>query len=184
MARTLTVLACSIGAVGVALTVLGLLGARVTHPSRFVSLWAPLSLAAGIAMLSYGVHLLHQYGPRRRGGADERAGGEVAGLNLLAAGLMSALLLLAVMRAVSHYAAIRGIELAAQAQRALAAQPDVTVYSAKRLGLKPSVVEQRISDDDGAYRYEYTGLKLLFRANGRFFLRPADTSDDRNIILA
>ena len=42
-----------------------LLGARVTRPSRFVSLWAPLSLVAGIALVSYGVHLLHRYGPRR-----------------------------------------------------------------------------------------------------------------------
>ena len=184
-ARQLQASAGALGAVAFVLVVLGVLGARVKHPSRFVSLWAPLSLAIGIALLSYAVHVYNRYVPTlQRRGRARLPSKEVAGLNLFAAGVMSALLLLTVLRAVSHYAAIRGIELAAEAERVLPSQPDVTIYSAKQLELQPPVVETKIGDADAAYRYQYTGLKLLFRSERRFFLRPADTSDTRNIILA
>jgi hypothetical protein len=168
-----------LGVGGVVLVVLGILGAQVVRPSRFVSLWAPIALVVGIALLSYAAHLYNRYVSKGTPGARE-----VAGINLVAAGVMSALLLLCALRAVSHYAAIRGIELAAQVERVLPSQPDVTVYSVKALALEPSVLETKIGDEASAYRFKYSRLKLLFRADHRFFLRPSDLSDTRNIILA
>ena len=108
----------------------------------------------------------------------------VAEFPALSIGLMSALLLLCVLRAVSHYAAIRGIELAADVVRILPNQPDVTIYSVKGLELQPSIVETAIPGESSAYHFKYSGLKLLFRSDNRFFLRPSDPSDTRNIILA
>jgi hypothetical protein len=180
LARLVRLVAGGVGLAGAVLSGLGLLGARVTRPSRFVSLWAPLALTAGIALLSYAVHLFNRYA--HAGHSSDR--GELSGINLLAAGLMSALLLLAVLRAVSHYAAIRGIELARSAEMAVPSQPDVTLYSVKRLALEPDVTETKIQGDDAAYHFKYTGLKLLFRSDGRYFLRPVDTADGRNIIIS
>jgi YHS domain-containing protein len=79
---------------------------------------------------------------------------------------------------------VRGVDLAIEAERRIAFQPSVTIYSAKRLYLQPPVVETELSDANAAYRYEYTGLKLLFRSEHNFFLRPSDPSDSRNIVIA
>lgn len=62
--------------------------------------------------------------------------------------------------------------------------PDARVFSAKRLYLRPPVVERSLDGQDGAYRFEYTGLKLLFHARTSYFLRPSDGSVSvANIII-
>jgi hypothetical protein len=53
-----------------------------------------------------------------------------------------------------------------------------------RLFLEPPVTEEALPGEEGAYRYKYSGLRLLFRANDRLFLRPNDLSDPRNIVIA
>jgi hypothetical protein len=53
-----------------------------------------------------------------------------------------------------------------------------------RLFLEPPVTEEALPAEEGAYRYKYSGLRLLFRANDRLFLRPNDLSDPRNIVIA
>jgi hypothetical protein len=85
---------------------------------------------------------------------------------------------------VSHYAGVRGVDLAVEAEQRIASQPDVTIYSAQRLDLQEPVVENYIAGTDSAYHYVYSGLKLLFRSQNNYFLRPADRSDRRNIIIA
>ncbi|MDQ3570342.1 MAG: hypothetical protein M3396_06915 [Actinomycetota bacterium] len=45
-------------------------------------------------------------------------------------------------------------------------------------------METELAGENSAYRFAYTGLKLLFRSDQRFFLRPSDPSaSDLNIVV-
>ena len=98
--------------------------------------------------------------------------------------LVVVLLFLSLFWTVSHYAAVRGVDLAIEAEKEVPFQPSVTIYSAKRLFLEPPVVETKLPDANAAYRYRYSGLKLLFRSEHNYFLRPSDPSDRTNIVIA
>ncbi len=81
------------------------------------------------------------------------------------------------------YAAFKGQELARTVEERIASQPGVVLYSAKRLYLQAPVIETRLEPENAAYNYAYTGLKLLFRADRRYFLRPSDESSQANIVI-
>jgi hypothetical protein len=174
-------LAAVIGGLGALLLVLGAGGARVQRPTRFVSLFAPIGITLGIVFLAYAAYLFITYG---QGLGTGRYAQETKTLAPYAWGLLTLLVLLSLFWSVSHYAAIRGIDLASEIERRLPTQPNVVIYSAKRLYLEPTVTETRLDDPDAAYRYRYSGLKLLVRSQQRYFLRPSDPADRRNIIIA
>jgi hypothetical protein len=174
-------LAAGLAVVGSALLVLGVAGAAVSRPSRFVSLAGPLAVTASIVVLAYAAHVLGRYGLARGNGALSR---EAALLAPLSWSLVVVLLFLSLFWSVSHYANVRGGDLADEANRALPSQPSITIYSAKRLYLQSPVEETVLPDPNAAYRYRYSGLKLLFRSDHNYFLRPSDISDSRNIIIA
>ena len=49
----------------------------------------------------------------------------------------------------------------------------MTVYTPQRLELEgDGVVERPLRGDDLAYRYRYSGLRLLIRSGGKYFLLP------------
>ena len=49
-----------------------------------------------------------------------------------------------------------------------------TAYSARRLHLAgPAIRETELRGPDAAYRFRYSGLKLVVRSGGRWFLLPA-----------
>lgn len=53
-------------------------------------------------------------------------------------------------------------------------RPDVTVYSAKRLHLEgPTIRETVLGGPDAAYRFRYSGLRLVVRSGGKWLLLPA-----------
>jgi hypothetical protein len=174
-------LAAVVGVLGALLLALGVGGARVQRPSRFVSLFAPIGVTLGIVLLAYAAHLFITYG---QGLGTGRYAKETKDLVPYAWGLLTILVLLSLFWSVSHYAAIRGIDLAAELERRLPSRPKVVIYSAKRLYLEPSITETRLDDPDAAYRYRYSGLRLLARSQQRYFLRPSDLTDRRNIIIA
>jgi len=176
-ARGLTVVCIVVAA---ALVVFGVLGSRDRHPTRFVSVGAPVALMVSIVVIAYGTHLLVRYGPGQGRGALATESKPFAPL---AWSLVIVLLFLSMFWTVSHYAGVRGIDLAVQAEALVPRQPSVTIYSAHRLYLEPPVVETALPDDEAAYRYRYTGLKLLFLSGHNYFLRPSDPSDTRNIVL-
>jgi hypothetical protein len=176
--RALTV---ALAVIGVALLTLGILGAHVTRPSRFVSLAGPIAVTASIVVLAYAVHLLIRFGPGLGSGPLARESKPFAPL---AWSLVIVMLFLSLFWTVSHYAGIRGVDLAIQAERQIPRQPSVTIYSARRLYLEPPVQETELPDQNAAYRYRYTGLKLLFRSEHNYFLRTDDPRDPRNIIIA
>jgi hypothetical protein len=141
----------------------GLVRYRVDFPV------VPLSLGAGLGLLAWGVYLRGQAPGRREAtAAVPRA--------LLAARRTVVVIFVLVMLfwSVAVYAQARGVREAAGAAAAISRRPDVTVYSAKRLHLEgPTIRETELGGPDAAYRFRYTGLKLVVRSGGKWFLLPA-----------
>jgi hypothetical protein len=161
------------------LLLLGLIGSTVDQPSRLVSLGAPLAVTVGIGLIGYAAYL----GPLPvLQGGREGTGTDASGM-ALAWSLLTLMFLLSAFWTVSHYAAIKGIDFAREVVRQLPRRPSVILYSSSRLYLEEPVVEVALPGEEGAYRYKYTGLKLLFRADENLFLRPSDLSVKRNIVI-
>jgi hypothetical protein len=75
---------------------------------------------------------------------------------------------------VAVYAQASGVREAARVAATISRRPDVTVYSARRLHLEgPTIRETELPGPDAAYRYRYSGLKLVVRSGGKWFLLPA-----------
>ncbi len=52
--------------------------------------------------------------------------------------------------------------------------PGVVIYSKDRLEIEmPGIRVEEIGDAQSAYRFRYSGLKLLIRAGGKYFLVPS-----------
>lgn len=170
----------AVAATSLAGLVLGLLGASVDRPSRFVSIVSPLAVTIGIAAAGYAFHL----GRLLRAPGPGDGASELHALRKAASTVLMALLLLSLFWSVARYAEVKGIDLALQVERSLPQLPNVVVYSARQLHLEHLVKEEQLAGDDSAYRYRYSGLKLLFRSGGRFFLRPDEPSSGAvNIVL-
>lgn len=181
--RRVQILALSVFAAGLYALALGVAGAFVERPSRLVSMSYPLCITASVVLLSYAVYLRLRFRNGRRPSGP--APPELGGLRLAVTSLVMVLLVVCLFWSVSNYAEIKGQDLALRVERALPFLPDATVYSGKRLYLEPPVTETALTGEDGAYRFRYDNLKLLFRAGKRYFLRPDDPAGSRvNIILA
>ncbi|WP_410655015.1 hypothetical protein [Amycolatopsis sp. lyj-112] len=77
--------------------------------------------------------------------------------------------------AVSDYSSAvgvrRGFEVAAQ----IPARPAATIYSAESLNLTTNgVLQVKCADPAAAYKYRYTGLKLLLQSGGQYVFVPSN----------
>ena len=175
--RRLAVVGGIVGATGL---VVGSVGSRARDPSDLVFVASPILVTAGVVLAGYSLYVRGRYlGPRRR----PKPNPELGRLRLMASSLMVVLLLLSMFWSVQRYAYVKGGHLAVELIQGLDYRPDVTIYSAKRLHLQPPVKEVDLGDDGAAYRFRYTDLKLLFHANGRYFLRPSDATTAVNIVI-
>lgn len=173
-------LGIGLGGVGVVLAVLGLVGSGVDHPGRLVSIGFPLCLTGSIVCGSYAIYLSQRF---RGSGRRRRLTPELRAVQVGLSALVVLLLLLTLFWSVSNYAENKGADAAILIDENLRSLPDVTIYSAKRLYLP--VAEEPLPGENGAYRFRYTGLKLLFRNKSSYFLRPAaETGVQLNIVLA
>ncbi|HZA39100.1 MAG TPA: hypothetical protein VFA00_00580 [Actinomycetota bacterium] len=161
---------------GAILLVVGLALSPMETASAILYVGSPLSVTVGVALLAYAATLVPPSGAERRRRSDRSAA-------RLAWSLVTVLLLLGAFWTVSRYATVKGRALARTVEEDLDKTPSVTIYSVSRLYLEDPVVEQALPAEEGAYRYRYTGLRLLFRADGKLFLRPSETSDKRNIVI-
>jgi hypothetical protein len=150
-------------------------------PSRFESLVAPLSALMVVVCTAYAGHLYRRFLQPHRGVASR----ELVVLRQVGGSLVVTLMLVILFWAVSHYAAVKGVDLALEVENGLGRLPDATIYSTQRLYLQPPVVETELAaEDDAGYRYAYGGLKFLFLTDGKYFLRPTDPSaSKRNIVI-
>jgi hypothetical protein len=178
--RAMRRLVAGLAVVGAVALAVGGIGTLASRPTDFVYVASPICVTVGIVLVVYAANLYRRF---LMGGDLGRAAGELQGLHLLASGAVVMLLLLSLFWNVSHYAAIKGRNLAVTVEKLLPRQPSVVVYSEKRLYLQPPVVETRLDPQDAAYKFAYTGLKLLFRSDDKYFLRPSDPSSEANIVI-
>jgi hypothetical protein len=180
--RFLKRLTALLAGTGIASLVLGMTGAFVENRSSVLYVAAPLGVTVSIVLISYAVHLHRRFISGSGGGEPTQ---ELKSLRLFISSSVIVLLFLSLFWTVSRFAAVKGVDLAAEVVRQLPSRPFVTVYSAKRLQLQPPVVETELTQENSAYRFAYTGLKLLFRSEQKFFLRPSDPSaSEVNIVIS
>jgi hypothetical protein len=112
--------------------------------------------------------------------------GRVNGWSSIASGvLVGMLIVLSLFWAASEYARGLGTGRAQEMAADLLHRSEVLVYSKERLHIEaPGVFETTVGDADSAYRYRYTGLRLLLRSGGNYFLLPALWSHtDRSTVI-
>ena len=60
----------------------------------------------------------------------------------------------------------------------------MVVYSPKQLLIDaPAVKEERLGGPDAAYRYRYTGLRLLEHTGGRYFLISDGWTEQYGVVV-
>jgi hypothetical protein len=128
----------------------------------------PLSFAAGILLAAYGAHLR---GLLRAVEAPDAVVPLPAWHRGLAKAFVAVLVTISLFWGASNYAELLGEWLANNTRRQLPGLTRVVVYSPKQLLIDaPAVQEKLLGGRDAAYRYRYTGLRLLEHTGGRYFL--------------
>lgn len=160
--------------------VVGIVSARDRTPSRFDVMAAPVGLGAAVVLVAYGIYLYLSFlGPGPYGGVAD----EFKALRVVGPGLVMLLLFLMVFWGISKYFGLAGVDFARLADEQLAGQPSVVIFSPTRLQLAPPVIETELGGDDSEYRFSYSGLKLMFRAENKLFLRPSEPGGTSNIVI-
>lgn len=131
----------------------------------------PLSLAVGF--------LLTEYGVRLRGLAGEAAGradwGRPPWVGNLRGVLVGVLVTAALFWEVANFAEVVGRGKAELVLASSSSYPNVVVYSRHDLQLQaPGIQVETLAGRESDFRYRYSGLHLLQRTGGRFFLVPQD----------
>lgn len=137
------------------------------------ALAVPLSLAVGF--------LLTEYGVRMRAHADEEAGRPTASrpawFGSLRGVLVGVLVTACLFWEVANFAEVVGRGKAERVLESSNSYPLVVVYSQNNLQLDvPGVVVEPLPGESADFRFRYSGLHLLQRTGGRYFLVPQDWS--------
>jgi hypothetical protein len=128
----------------------------------------PLSLAGGVLLTWYGIWLRAQAKVRRTGGSSSKLPDWHGALTKT---LIALFVTLSLFWAVSNYATLVGERLGRGLSADLPQLAQVVVYSPERLGIAaPGVREAALSGSAAAYRFRYTGLRLLEHTGGKYFL--------------
>lgn len=141
--------------VGVILTAAGfVLALAITGPGGS-ALPGPAAMMIGFTAIFYAITLSEQRRPE-----------------LLAA--VAALVALTLLWTVTAYADYIGVQVAKQVKANLPTATNVIVYSSSNLSFsEPGVTRSAKALSDSAYRYRYTGFRLLVSSGGQYFLLPA-----------
>ena len=178
--RLIGALAAIVATVGLMAALLGLISTQVERPSDALYVGGPVAVTLGIVFVLYAASLCWRYLVRRSSYAAIASSGSY---NLAVTATLVMLLLLSLFWNVSHYAVVKGHDLAATVEAAIPTFPDVRVFSREPLYLQPPVKETKLAIDSAGYSQVYENLKLLFEAGGNYFLRPSDTNVPLNIVL-
>jgi hypothetical protein len=145
-------------AIGGVLFVLGAIA--IFEPLSFSPsyLFESASAGFGIALLAYGKYIFDTLAGRSSG--------------RLAFALVCMLVLLSAFWTVWKYANHLGSRQARDLAANLADRPRVIVYAPRRLQLPTTVTEQVLDPGDSEYRYRYSGMRLLVRSDGKYFVVP------------
>lgn len=178
--RRIAALVIALAVVGLASLALGYAGTRVGQQSRAVYVAAPAAVTVGFLVLVYAAGLYRRFLASR---GPERAIGAPAGYDGIVVASVVMLVMAGLFWNVSRYAVVKGNELADTVEARMPQRPGVIIYSAKRLYLQAPVVETKLDPENASYKYAYSGLRLLFRSDSKYFLRPSDTAARVNIVI-
>jgi len=179
--RPMRRLVAAVAVLGLGSLVVGYAGSRVREPVRALYAGGPVAVTVGILLLVYAAALARRF---LTGRGPEGIPGTLAGLDGIVVGTLVMLVMVSLFWDVGRYAVVKGNQLADTVEATVSRRPGVILYSGKRLYLQAPVVETKLDPEDAAYKYAYTGLKLLFRSDGKYFLRPSDTgASSVNIVI-
>ncbi|MCW2899575.1 MAG: hypothetical protein JWO67_1840 [Streptosporangiaceae bacterium] len=129
---------------------------------------APLSMASGVLLLTYAVHLRRSLMAQS---ADRGARPEWASVGEW--GVVFVLVGLSLFWAATDYAAAVGTRRARESVAELPDSPSAVVYSERSLSLHaPGVREVRCDDPKAAYHFRYDGLKLILQSGDQYLFLP------------
>jgi hypothetical protein len=141
---------------------------------------APVSLALGVLLLVYAVHLRSWLAGKQR--AELATGLHWAPVAEWAA--VFVLVGLSLFWAANDYAAAVGRSRARQFVAELPTYPSAVVYSERSLSLEaPGVREVRCRDPRAAYRFRYDGLKLVLQSGDQYLFVPAAWSPTDGVAI-
>lgn len=179
--RPMRRLVAALAVLGLVLLLGGYAGSQVREPVRALYAGGPVAVTVGGLLLVYAAALARRF---LTGRGPEGTPGTLAGFDGVVVGTLVMLVLVSLFWDVGRYAVVKGNQLADAVEATVPTRPGVVLYSEKRLYLQAPVVETKLDPEDAAYKYAYTGLKLLFRSDGKYFLRPSDTEASRvNIVI-
>jgi hypothetical protein len=131
---------------------------------------APLSLAVGVLLLVYAVHLWRSLEVERR--TPDPAPGPAWG-RVAEWAAVFVLVGLSLFWAANNYSVAVGRQRAHQMVLQLPHEPSVVLFSERSLSLAaPGVREVRCADPQASYRFRYDGLKLLPQSGDQYLLLP------------
>lgn len=134
--------------------------AAETWESSFWYVFLPVSIAIGVLLLVYGSHL-------RQLDKTADVAGRRQNVVLWSSGVL--LVCISLFSAAARYAEVEGNALASSME--ITALARVVVHSQSRLHLEgPGVVETKLSEVRGDFRYQYGGLRLLAYSDGKYIL--------------
>lgn len=168
--RRLPLLLASVGGLFLAVALLRRQGYLVFgyHP-----VLTPALFSLGTAGLSYGAQLRRQILEAEQGSRSQDRSHRSKSRGSLTFSLAWVLLLLGVFWTLGNWASVEGWHSAQELSRNLASQPGVVIHSKEALAIDGPGVHLDVSTEpNAAYHYTYTGLRLLVRSAGRFFLVP------------
>lgn len=173
-------------AIGAGLFLLGATAAWGGLPFTAPFLLPQLSPGVGALLVVYGLALR-----RRRLRVEHRlqrrahhAGGGSHGHHFPSIVLVALLVVLSVFWAASDYATALGTGRAEATASQLGQQPGAVVYAQGRLHIEaPGVVETDLGDPGSAYRYRYSGLRLVFATAETYVLLPAVWSREMGVAV-
>lgn len=172
------------GALFLALGIQGIIGSNPVSSHRWYLL-GPLSPGLGMLQLAYGSFLVRR----------SITGTEAVSRTVVF--LVGAFLVLSLFWAASAYAGALGRGRGLQVLANVRSLPATTVMSSQRLLLQGQGIHERrvdvvpatkgpgisVENAGDAFRYQYSGLRLLLRSGGHFFLVPDDYSRTRGRII-
>jgi hypothetical protein len=86
--------------------------------------------------------------------------------------------------AMSEYAGALGRGRAERLEAGLSSRPSVVVFSKERLNLSaPAVEETALAGSESSFRFSYSGLRLLIRSGGKYFLLPDGWTRDTGVAV-
>jgi hypothetical protein len=142
---------------------------------------APLSLAFGVLLLVYAIHLWRWLTP-----AKEQAGRAIGPQWVAVAEWAAVFVLvgLSLFWAANDYSAAVGRSRARQVVVELRTYPSAVVYSERSLSLHaPGVRETRCHDREAAYRFRYDGLKLVLQSGNQYLFLPQGWSPSNGVAI-